>query len=187
MKHALLYQKLVAYRPVDPDLWESLSDTLRTIKYEANEVLLDFDQMPRRIYYIKSGGVLGYRWNKGNPILFRIWRPGDLILHIEQAFALRRNDIRIVATHCTTTLEIDSKEIQILREENQNMNYYFDQLTAEEIRYWQDECFWRQSITEAQQRYAHAIEQYGKIFINLTDRDKASYIGISERWIKNLK
>lgn len=187
MKHALLHQKLSSYRQVEPALWQSLSDTVRSIKYETNEILLDIDQIPRRIYFVQSGGLLGYRWHQDKWTLFRIWQPNDLILHIEQAYVLRRSDIRILSTKCTTTLELDSQEIQKLREENLEMNYYFDQLTAEEIRYWQNQYFMRQTVPDAQQRYSQAVEQYGKLFINLTDKDKASYIGVSERWILGLK
>lgn len=186
MKHALLYQKLAAYRPVDPDLWESLSDTLRTIKYEANEVLLDFDQMPRRIYYIKSGGVLGYRWNKGNPILFRIWRPGDLILHLEQDLALKRNDMQIMAAQDTITLELEGKEVEVLRRKYPQMNFYFDQFTAGEIRYWQDHSLWFQT-TKTKERYYDTIDCYGKLFTDLNNKDQGSYLGASERYISDLK
>lgn len=186
MKHKFLYQKLATYRSVDPDLWQSLSDTVRSIKYEANEVLLDIDHMPRRIYYIKSGGVLGYRWNKDDPTLFRIWKPGELILHIEQDLAMQRNDMQIMAAQDTVTLELEGKEVEILREKYPQMNFYFDQFTAGEIRYWQDRSFWFQ-ISDTKQRYYETVDLYGELFTNLTDKIKGSYIGATDRWIRNLK
>lgn len=186
MEHPLLYQKLGQYRQPDQALWQALSDRTKSMKYEPDQLLLDRGDAPRRIYFVKSGGALGFRWHRDERKLFRIWQQNDLILHIEQGLALRKNNIQIVAADYTTTLELDSKEVQALREQYPEMNYYFDQFTAEEIRYWQDRSFWHQN-SDTKQRYYDTVEQYGELYSQLTDKTKATYIGASDRWIRNLK
>lgn len=157
-----------------------------TKSYESNQVLLDWGELPRRVYFIKSGGALAYRKHLEDNILVRIWQEGDLILHIEQGWALRRNNMRIITAADTTTLELDSREVQQLREDFPQMRYYFDQFTAEEIRYWQDRSFQFQ-ISDFKQLHYDSLNQHGELYEKLTLKNKASYIGSSERWIRDLK
>lgn len=186
MKHLQLYQKLSQYRQLETNFWDDLSERVKTIKYETKEILLDINEIPKRIHFIKSGGMLGYREHEDRQVLVRIWKPNDMILHIDQAIDIRRSNLQIVAATDSITLELVHKEIEDLKIKYPDMRLYLNQLLVEELRFWQDISFWRQTKIHKEKHY-ECIDSYGGLYNSLSNKDKGSYIGASERYVLNLE
>lgn len=186
MEYPSLYQKLSEYLQPEEALWQALCEEIKVIAYEVDQLIIQREQVPRRLFFIESGGALEYRWDKETAVLFRMWQPGELILSIEQWYDLRRDDRQIVATIDTVLLEINVKDMLKLIDQYPQLNCYLGLLTAEELRYWQNRSFELQ-VTVSAKRYENSVQKFGKLFLNLTDKIKASYIGVSEKWLRKLK
>lgn len=83
-------------------------------------------------------------------------------------------------------LQFSLDAISQLRKSYDDAILYLDYFFGLEIRAFDRHTDWLKSSV-GEKRYQDSIEKYGALYTNLIDDEKATFIGVSERWISDLK
>lgn len=186
MLHILLYEWLSKFEQPHETVWNSLIEFIRNKQYREKEIFLNHGDYVKRVAFIVSGLALGFVYKKEKWHLRRIWQTGDIILLIDKAFANEPSDMQIIFRKDTQVLELSLKKLQILKKEFDQIDRYIWYFHAQDNKFMTKYYNWLNEFND-EYKLKEFEQNYPDIQSLLLDKEKASYIGASERWYNSLK
>src|SRR5690606_12160210 len=167
-------------------LWEVLRSHIHFKRYLKGE-LLHVDTPDSGIAaFIVCGGAITLASTGRDKVVLRLWKAKDIILYGVSEQLLPIIHTEIFFTLESTVMEIQYEQLALLAQSHAEIWQFLHTLFLQEQDFWHRQNLWHKTKT-AEERHLESIEHYGTLYLQLTDKLKASYLGVTERWVRNLK
>lgn len=185
MAYSILKQKLSEVREPSNEFWECFKKKLFKRNYSHSDVWLNEGNTGKNIALLVKGGAMSYIKNNGQKLVNRLWLPNDFIFSASVfTDTPSEHTIEFRGNSHISLFSIDA--IKDLRRTFDEAIYYMDYFLGMEMRAYDVHSFWLKSFP-SHNRHIDSIEKYGDLYQGLQEDEKGSFIGVSKRWVSDIK
>lgn len=187
MRHDLLKKHFQRYVDLTPSEITSIADSFQERAVAKGDYLLRAGEVCRFEGFVIDGCFKVYTINaKGEEkILYfavRDWWVMEIDSFINQTSSL----LNIQAIKDSTLLTISSDKKEALYQEVPKMERIFRIMSQKAVAAWQRRLIRNHTMT-AEERYHHFVTSYPEIVMHLTNKQIASYLGITQEFVSVIR
>lgn len=185
MAYSILKQKLTEIKEPSHEFWKCFENKLFQRNYSAKDIWLKQGNVGKKIGFLVEGGAISYIKKDSQNLVNKLWLPNDFILSAS-TFTRKPSVHTIEFRGESHIVQFSIEAINQLIKTYDEALFYVDYFFGLEMRASEEHTRWLKSFV-GEKRHTDSIKKYGQLYSNLTNSEKASFIGVSERWISNLK
>jgi CRP-like cAMP-binding protein len=184
MPYSALKRKLQEVREPSTEFWKCFEEKLYQRKYTHNDIWLNEGNIGKKIALLVEGGAISYRKKENQKQISKLWLPNDFILS-PSVFTHTRSEHTIEFRGECHIIQFSIAAINQLRKTFDEALFYIDYFLGMEMRTYDEHSLWLKSFT-SHKRHIDSIKKYGKIYLDLTNSEKGSYLGVTEKRIRDI-
>lgn len=164
-----------------------LLSSIKVLDVGRKELILKQGQLCKKIYFVEAGSLRAFNLNddgRDSTIMFAIqdWWITDM-----NGFANQQNSLlSIEALELSTIIELDFKKLEELYQQIPKFERFFRILFQNAYIREQQRAFQNISLT-TEERYRHFVNKYPAIVEKVTQKQIASYLGVTPEFLSSVK
>jgi CRP-like cAMP-binding protein len=174
----LLLNFLNSIHELSPALREHLLQVLRTKQFRKKDILLKAGHISRYIYFVEKGILRCYYIRNNVEISSWFMKEGDVIASVESFFRQSESYENIQALEDCTLHYISYEELQFIYKHFPEFNYT-GRLLAEKYYTLSEQRLYAMRMMRSQERYDFLLKHNPELFLRVSARQLASYLGIT--------
>jgi len=172
------------------DLIDQLLNISTIEKIKNKTVLLDYGEKTNKIYYILKGGFVTKAWNEEKQIEKTIsFNLNSFHPHMTEAKAYFFNlesENKIQAISNATVLSYYKSDLDKIASENNSFNKFSNHMIIQSLI--SENQLRSKLLTYSPKKfYTYLLDEHPEIIKTIPSKDIASFLGISEVWMSNIK
>lgn len=184
MPYSPLKQKLQEVREPSTEFWKCFKEKLYQKKFTHNDIWLNEGKVGKKIALLVEGGAMSYVKKENQKLVSKLWRPNDFILSASVFTGTPSGHTIELRGECHI-IQFSIAAISHLRKTFDEALVYTDYFLGMEMRAREQHHLWLKSYT-SKKRHADSIKKYGKVYLDLTNSEKGSYLGVTEKRIRDI-
>lgn len=182
----LLFRYLRTIYPLSEGLRNRIEDTLQEKKLARREYLLRAGQICRNVYFVEKGLLRNYYTKGGKDISAAFLKEGDVCTAVGSFFTQQCGPESIQAIEESMLYYIPYVELKRIYQDFVEFNF-IGRILLEKC--YLSKLHWIQAMwmQPAQDRYNWLVEQFPELVQRVPAKYLASYIGITEGMLSNIK
>jgi CRP-like cAMP-binding protein len=185
MPYSALKRKLQEVREPSIEFWECFKKKLYERNYSHNDIWLNQGNKGHKIALLVEGGAMSYIKKDNQKLVNRLWLPNDFILSAG-VFTHTESEHTIEFKGESHIIQFSIDAINQLRKTFDEAMFYIDYFLGMEMRAYNEHIRWLKSFT-SEKRNKDSIAKYGDLYKGLFEEEKGSFIGVSKRWLSDIK
>lgn len=166
--------------------FQSFMSIAKLQEYKKNDYLLNADRPVQKLFFVKSGLMLGYRLQDGIDITHHFYVEKWLATDYESYLTGKRGELYIKALVDTTVYEFNKTTL---------FNFFKTNEKFEKIRFIQAEDAYLQMVNrlknfqqmELKDRYLELVNRNPELFNLVPQKHIASYLGVKPQSLSRIK
>ncbi len=184
MPYSALKQKLQEVREPSKEFWECFKEKLYERNYSHNEIWLNQGNIGKKIALLVEGGAMSYIKKDNQKLVNKLWLPNEFILSAS-VFTHTNSEHTIEFRGESHINQFSIDTINQLRTTFDEAMFYIDYFLGMELRAYNEHIRWLKSFT-SEKHHADSIKRFGKIYLDLTNPEKGSFLGVTEKRIRDI-
>lgn len=184
MEKLLLY--LESIYPLSDGLKQHLASILKVKELPRRTYLLKAGHVCRNIYFIDSGLLRCFYLKDDHEVSSWFMKEGNVIISIESFYEQRQSYESIQALEDSVLYYIEYTELQNIYRNFLEFNFTARVLTERYYTLWAQQLYGLR-MQQAHERYAWLLENFPELVLRVPAKYIASYLGISEVTLSNIK
>jgi hypothetical protein len=184
MPYFVLKQKLTEIREPTQEFWDCFEEKLFERNPSDKDIWLNQGNTGKKIALLIEGGAVSYIRKEGKKLVNKLWIPNNFILS-PSVFTHTASEHTIEFRGDSHIIQFSIDAINQLRKTFDEALYYIDYFLGLEMRAADEHLLWQKSFT-SQKHHTDAIQKYGKVYLNLNNHEKGSFLGVTEKWIRDI-
>lgn len=184
MPFSALKRKLQEVREPSTEFWDCFEKKLYERNYSHNDIWLNQGNKGQKIALLVEGGAISYIRDDNQKRINRLWLPNDFILS-PSVFTHTKSEHTIELRGNSHIIQFSIDAINQLRKTFDEALFYIDYFLGMDMRASDDHSLWLKSFT-SEKHHADSIKRYGKIYLDLTNPEKGSFLGVTEKRIRDI-
>lgn len=166
--------------------FEAFMSIAKIQEYKKNDYLLNADRPVRKLFFVKSGLMHGYRIQDGVEITHHFYLENWFATDYESYLTGKRGELYVKALFDTTVYEFNKTTL---------FNFFKTNEKFEKIRFIQAEDAYLQMVKrvknfqqmELKDRYLELVNKNPKLFNLVPQKHIASYLGVKPQSLSRIK
>jgi CRP/FNR family transcriptional regulator, anaerobic regulatory protein len=181
-----LFHLLNCIQPLSTPLIEELSTRLKTRQLNRKDFLLKAGHVCRYIYFIEKGLLRCFYLRGDAEVCSWFMKEGDVVISIESFYQQQKSYEFIQALDDTSLYYISYDELQHIYRNFPEFNLTGRVLTEKYYTLWAQQLY-ALRMQQAHERYKWLLENYPELILRVSAKYIASYLGITEVTLSNIK
>lgn len=184
MPYFTLKQKLHEVRKPTKEFWHRFERKLYQRQYSRKEIWLAKGNIGKKIAFLGEGGAISYVKKNDKNVVNRLWLPNEFILS-PSVFTHQPSEQTIEFRKESHVIQFSIEAIQQLRKAFDEASFYIDYFLGMEMRSLEEHIVWLKSFI-SQKRHDDSMKKYGALYSDLTNTEKGTFLGISEKRVRDI-
>ena len=181
-----LLQYLDSIYSLSNPLREYLIQHLKVKELAKKDYLLKAGHISSNIHFIQKGLLRCFYLKDGNEVSSWFMKEGDIVVSIESFYQQKSSYESIQALEDCLLYYISYQELQYIYKTFPEFNFTARVLTEKYYTLWAQQLYGLR-MQQAHERYKWLLENYPELILRVPSKYLASYLGITEVTLSNIK
>ncbi len=176
---------ILNYSPLTEQEWQDIEQCLVWKVYHKGDILLEAGQVCRKLYFLETGFLRFFIYNKGNDVSKFFTEP-------PYCFTSQRSFTTNIPTEDTIEVLQDSVIWEMSKTDAFDLLRIFHwsefiRKLVQEVQFFTEQILKASQNKTAEERYIHMLEHNDPILLNAPLKNVASYLGIAPQSLSRIR